>query len=225
MRHAPNACRANAVHCNEETVALSALNINHSLADSSSHNRTRPGVQASSADGLQLLIAACLRQERSAQQRLYDQYASLIYGIVRRYTEDDGIAQDIQSEAFCRIFSRLAQYRFEGAFEGWMRRIAVHAVADYFRRHRPADAPLNEATQDQPQHYAANGLSNLSYKELLAMIQQLPAMQRAVFNLAVFEQYPHRNISEMLGITENNSRWHLNDARRRLKEKIAAINR
>lgn len=206
-------------------MAISALNIKHSLADSSTHNRTHTGAQAPLADGLQLLIAACLRQERSAQQRLYDQYASLIYGVVRRYTEDDAIAQDIQSEAFFRIFSRLAQYRFEGAFEGWMRRIAVHAVADYFRRHRAADAPLNEATQDLPQHYAASGLSNLSYKELLAMIHELPPTQRAVFNLAVFEQYPHKEIGAMLGISENNSRWHLNDARRRLKEKIAAINR
>jgi RNA polymerase sigma-70 factor (ECF subfamily) len=206
-------------------VATPAINIIHSLADSSSNNRTQKGAKAPLADGLQLLIAACVRQERSAQQRLYDRYASWIYGIVRRYTEDDGIAQDIQSEAFCRIFSRLAQYRFEGAFEGWMRRIAVHATADYFRRHRSGDVSLNESTQDLPQQYAANGLSNLSYKELLGMIHELPPTQRAVFNLAVFEQYPHKEIGSMLGISENNSRWHLNDARRRLKEKIAAINR
>lgn len=206
-------------------MAISALNINHSLADSSTHNRTQEGAKTLPADGLQPLIAACLRKERSAQQRLYDAYAARIYGIIRRYTEDDAIAEDIQSEAFCRIFDRLAQYRFEGAFEGWMRRIAVNAVADYFRRHRMPETPTREATEDLPQSCAANGLANLSYKELLAMIHELPSTQRAVFNLAVFEQYPHKEIGALLGIAESNSRWYLNDARRRLKEKIAAINR
>ncbi len=156
---------------------------------------------------------------------MYDTYAATIYGMIRRYTEDDAKAQDIQSEAFCRIFSRLSQYRFEGAFEGWMRRITVHAVADYFRRNRPADVALNETTEDLIQSQGANGLSGLSYKELLMMIHSLPATQRTVFNLFVFEEYPHKEIAALLSITENNSRWHLNDARRRLKEKIAASNR
>ncbi len=176
-------------------------------------------------DGLQALIASCLRNDRPAQRRLYDAYSPMIWGAIRRYTEDETTAQDIMSEAFCRIFARLAQYRFEGAFEGWMRRITVHAVADYFRRHRPADASLNETTHDTTQSGAASALSGLSYKELLAMIQTLPATQRTVFNLAIFEDCPHKEIAALLGITENNSRWHLNDARRRLKDKIAANNR
>jgi RNA polymerase sigma-70 factor (ECF subfamily) len=203
-------------------VAISALNYTNPLVDKGTHNsRSTAGAKAQ-ADGLHVLVAACLRDERSAQRRLYDTYAPVIYGMIRRYTEDDNIAQDIQSEAFCRIFSRLGQYRFEGAIEGWMRRITVHAVADYFRRNRPADMPLNETIEDHVQYHSASGLSGLSYKELLAMIQELPATQRTVFNLFVFEQYPHKEIAALLGIAENNSRWHLNDARRRLKEKIAA---
>ena len=156
---------------------------------------------------------------------MYETYAATIYGMIRRYTEDESIAQDIQSEAFFRIFSRLGQYRFEGAIEGWMRRITVHAVADYFRRHRPADTALNESAEDHIQSCSASALSGLSYKELLVMVQELPLTQRTVFNLFVFEQYAHKEIADLLGIAENNSRWHLNDARRRLKEKIAATNR
>lgn len=176
-------------------------------------------------EGLHLLIASCLRNDRIAQRRLYDGYAPMIFGTIRRYTEDEAVAQDIHSEAFCRIFARLGQYRFEGAFEGWMRRIAVHAVADYFRRHRPANASLDETTHDITQSHDASALSGLSYKELLVMIHTLPTTQRMVFNLAVFDDCPHKEIAALLGITENNSRWHLNDARRRLKEKIAATNR
>ena len=176
-------------------------------------------------DGLRLLIAACRRDEPSAQRRLYDAYAPLVFGIIRRYTADDGVAQEIHSDAFYRIFTRLEQYRFEGAFEGWMRRIAVHAAADYFRKQRPPDTLLQESTEDTAIYHDAHGLSKLAYKELLALIHALPFMQRAVFNLFVFEQYTHKDIATALDISENNSRWHLNDARRRLKEKIIATNR
>lgn len=206
-------------------MAISAINYTKPLTDKGTHKPSAIGGKRGLADALQVLIADCLRHDRSAQRRLYETYAATIYGMIRRYTEDDIVAQDIQSEAFCRIFSRLGQYRFEGAFEGWMRRITVHAVADYFRKNRPVNAPLNEATEDHAQNCSVSALSGLSYKELLMMIQELPPTQRTVFNLFVFEQYAHKEIAALLGIAENNSRWHLNDARRRLKEKIAATNR
>lgn len=207
-------------------MALSALNYSDLLADKGTHNPAAQAVASPQAnDGLASLVAACLRNERSAQRRLYDTYAPTIYGVIRRYADDDSTAQDIQSEAFYRIFSRLSQYRFEGAFEGWMRRITVHAVADYFRRNRAQEVQLNEAIEDQNQYHSPNGISNLSFKELLGIVQELPTTQRTVFNLFVFEDCSHKEIAALLGITENNSRWHLNDARRRLKERLTATNR
>ena len=180
---------------------------------------------AANAAGLQQLIMACRANERSAQRKLYEAYAGFIYGVIRRFTGDEAVAQDIQSEAFYRIFKRLDQYRFEGAFEGWMRRIAVHAVADYFRKNRPDNIQLSDATENIAVYHDTNGPAQLGYKELLGIIHKLPPMHRAVFNLFVFEQYPHKEIAALMGITESNSRWHLNDARRRLKEQITATNR
>jgi RNA polymerase sigma factor (sigma-70 family) len=206
-------------------VAASALNYSNLLADKGTNNSAAKAVASVQAtDGLHLLIAGCLKNDRSAQRKLYDTYASTIYGMVRRYADDESVANDIQSEAFYRIFSRLGQYRFEGAFEGWMRRITVHAVADYFRRNRPTDVPLNESLEDHNQTHTPSGISTLSYKELLAMISELPQTQRTVFNLFVFEDCPHKEIAALMGINENNSRWHLNDARRRLKERLKAAN-
>ena len=176
-------------------------------------------------DGLAQLIAACVRKERPAQRQLYDAYAAFIFGIIRRYTNDNLAAQEIQSDAFYRILSRLDQYRFEGAFEGWMRRITVHAIAEYFRRQKPAGISLSEDMTDIAVHHDAGGIGKMALQELLKMIHELPVMQRAVFNLFVFEQYPHKEIATLLGINENNSRWHLNDARRRLKDQIIASNR
>lgn len=171
------------------------------------------------------LIAECKRNERVAQRKLYDTYAAFIFGIIRRYTSDSHIAQEIQSDTFYRIFTKLEQYRFEGAFEGWIRRIAVNTIADYFRRQPPQTASLAEDTNDTAAYAEVDGLSKLAYQELLAMIHDLPFVQRTVFNLFIFEQYSHKEIAALLEITENNSRWHINDARRRLKDKINSLNR
>ena len=167
-------------------------------------------------------VRAAAKGDRTAQRRLYEQYSPVIFGVIKRYVSDAHHAQDIMSEAFYRIFTKLQQYNFEGAFEGWMRRIAVHAITDYFRKHaKHLDAQRQEPGEDISGSYDASATSQLSYKELLGYVQSLPDTQRTVFNLFVFEEYPHKEIANLLGITENNSRWHLNDARRRLKEKIA----
>jgi len=145
----------------------------------------------------------------------------MIYGVIRRYVRDEHLAQDMLSEAFIRIFSRLQQYAFEGAFEGWMRRIAVHTITDHFRKHQKhIDAGRNDP-EDVHTAVDSSAISQLAYKQLLQFVQELPDTQRAVFNLFVFEDYAHKDIASLIGITENNSRWHLNDARRRLKEKIS----
>ena len=176
-------------------------------------------------DKLRKLVASCIANDRTAQREFYEAYASMIFGVIRRYVDDSQMAQDIHSEAFYRIFKRLDQYRFEGALEGWMHRIAVHAVTDHFRKQRLITSSLSEDTQDIPTHHDTGGAGQLAYKELLAIVHELPTTQRAVFNLFVFEQYGHKDIAALLEITENNSRWHLNDARRRLKEKIKVLYR
>lgn len=174
---------------------------------------------------LRQLIAACQRNERAAQHKLYELYGPFVFNIVRRYTASPDIVREIQSEAFYRILTRLEQYRFEGSFEGWMRRVTAHVIADYFRRNARHTVPLEEDTLEYPAYAETDGLEKLAYRELLEMVHTLPVTQRTVFNLFVFEQYSHKEIAAALAITENNSRWQMNDARRRLKEKIKSVNR
>jgi RNA polymerase sigma-70 factor (ECF subfamily) len=171
------------------------------------------------------LVKACRANDRSAQRKFYDHYAPLIFGIIRRYTSNRDAAEEIHSAAFYRIFKSLDQYRFEGSFEGWMRRIAVNVLSDHFRKSHPNNLTLGEDAEDIPAFTDESGHSKMAYKDLLLLIQQLPDTQRAVFNLFVFEECNHKEIADLLGIRENNSRWHLNDARRRLKEQIIVNNR
>lgn len=170
---------------------------------------------------LAILIQDCIAGAKSAQQRLYDLYAPAAYGVIRRYLHNnEQLAQEILNDSFLKVLTKLEQYTFQGAFEGWIRRIVVNTVTDHLRR--TIKDEHHKEIQPEDAFVPSESVARLSHKELLQLIQELPDGQRAVFNLFVFEKYTHKEISEVLKINENNSRWHLNDARRRLKEKINA---
>lgn len=177
----------------------------------------------SAHDELRLLIRDCLAQSRSAQKRLYDTYSPDAYGIIRRYVHsNEQLAKEILNDAFFKVFRDLHQYSFQGAFEGWIRRIVVHTVSDHMRKSINDTRHIKEITPEDA-YINSEPVENLSHKELLKVIETLPDAQREVFNLFVFENYSHKEIAKMLNIKQNNCRWHLNDARRRLKEKLHSI--
>jgi RNA polymerase sigma factor (sigma-70 family) len=168
---------------------------------------------------LGILIKECLAKSRSAQKKLYDKYAPAAYGIIKRYLyNNDSAAEEILNDSFYKIFTRLDQYSFQGAFEGWIRRIVVNTITDHLRKNIK-DSPIKEVPSEDA-FINSDAVEKISLKELLKTVEQLPDTQRMVFNLFVFENYPHREIATLLNINENNCRWHLNDARRRLKEII-----
>ncbi|MBS1645577.1 MAG: sigma-70 family RNA polymerase sigma factor [Bacteroidetes bacterium] len=191
---------------------------------SEGYTPTSPTDAVGSAE-LQHLVKQCCGQDRRAQKQFYDLYSPLIFGIIRRYTSDRAIAEEIHSAACYKILKCLDQYRFQGAIEGWMRKITVHVISDHFRKNHRTTELMGADTEDIPAALSETGFSKLAYRDLLQLIQELPETQRTVFNLFVFEECSHKEIAELIGIQENNSRWHLNDARRRLKEQINATNR
>lgn len=169
---------------------------------------------------LSILIRDCIAKSPSAQKKLYDLYAPAAYGVVKRYLyHDDFAAQEVLNDSFYKILTKLDQYSFQGAFEGWVRRIVVNTVTDYLRKNIK-DGQSNKEVQEDDAYINSESVEKISHKELLNIIQTIPDTQRLVFNLYVFENYSHKEIAALLNLTENNSRWYLNDARRRLKEKI-----
>ena len=174
---------------------------------------------------VQPLILACLAGDRNAQRKLYETYSSLVFGLIRRYINDQAEAEDVLSDVFVRIFKRLDQYRFEGSFNGWIRSLTVRIILDQFRKKRTFTEEIKENNESIVDTEQVDGQSQLSYKELIAFVRQLPDTQRAVFNMFVIEGYTHREISTLLEISEINSRWYLNNARKRLKQMITVCNR
>ena len=172
---------------------------------------------------LSILIRDCIAQSPSAQKKLYDLYAPAAYGVIKRYMyNDEFAAQEILNDSFYKILTKLDQYSFNGVFEGWIRRIVVNTVTDHLRKNIK-DTQSNKEVQEEDAFINSESVEKMSHKELLNIIQTIPDAQRTVFNLYVFENYSHKEIATLLNLTENNSRWYLNDARRRLKEKINFI--
>jgi RNA polymerase sigma factor (sigma-70 family) len=185
---------------------------------------------AASEQGLQghselaILVRDCIAGSPNAQKTLYDKYSPAAYGIIRRYMGyREQAAQELLNDCFCKIFSKLDQYSFQGAFEGWIRRIVVNTVTDTLRKNVRDEQHKEVHPEDV--YVESDAMARLTHKELLKIVESIPDTQRLVFNLFVFESYSHKEIAGLLRINENNSRWHLNDARKRLKEKISLLMR
>ena len=172
---------------------------------------------------LTLLIQQCIAKDKRAQKKLYDHYAPELYATIRRYVYDVTHAGEILNETFFKILTNIEKYTYTGSFEGWMYRIAVNTTMDFLRKKIKQDQIVRAEVTEQEIPIPETSIGKLAYNELLGLIHSLPDVQRSVFNLFVFDDFSHKEIGQLLGITENNSRWHLNDARRRLKEKIDAL--
>jgi RNA polymerase sigma-70 factor (ECF subfamily) len=177
----------------------------------------------SQQDELTVLIRDCIALSRNAQKKLYERYSPEAYGTIKRFIHDnDQVAKEILNDAFFKVFKDLHQYSFKGAFEGWIRRIVVNTISDHIRKNVKRER-LTREVQPEDAYINDESVERLSHKELLKLIETLPEAQKEVFNLFVFENYSHKEISKLLNIQQGTCRWHLNEARRRLKEKINSL--
>ena len=143
-----------------------------------------------------------------------------MFTVCLRYGKDRHEAEEILQEGFIKVFSSLQQYRGEGSLEGWIRRVMVTTALQRLRSRTPLHAVLSVNGTAHEVKDDERIESNLNAKELLALVQALPIVYRAVFNLYVFEGYKHKEIAELLNISEGTSKSNLYDARQWLKEKI-----
>lgn len=171
---------------------------------------------------LQELIQGCIRNERSAQEKMYKLFYPRMMSLVRRYIDQEMQAEEVLNNGFLRAFQKVEQYTFQGSFEGWLRKIVFHAVSDYVKQNVKYNEKIVLVEKDQFVH--KDHADKLYYNELLEMVQTLPGATRAVFNMYVMEGFSHKEIGKNLGISEGTSKWHLSEGRRILKEKIERQN-
>jgi len=167
------------------------------------------------------LLQGCITGDRVSQNRLYQLFAPKMFAVCLRYSKKREEAEEIVQEGFMQVFKSLKNFRHEGSFEGWMRKIMVNcALARY--RNKSHLSPVVELTSNLSEVISPDVVSDISAKELLALVQTLPAAYRLVFNLHVFEGYKHREIAEALGISEGTSKSNLYDARAFLQKALTA---
>jgi RNA polymerase sigma-70 factor (ECF subfamily) len=167
---------------------------------------------------LEDLIRGCIRNERAAQENLYRMFYPRMMAVVRRYIDRDEQAEEVLNNGYLRAFQKIAQYTFQGSFEGWLRKIVFHAVSDYVKQNARYNEKVVLAEKDE--YVQKDHADRLYYNQLLKLVHGLPDATRAVFNMYVMEGYSHKEIGKMLNISEGTSKWHLSEGRRQLKDKI-----
>jgi RNA polymerase sigma-70 factor (ECF subfamily) len=162
------------------------------------------------------LRQACLKGDRRAQQALYQKYYGKLLGIPMRYTGNQAEAKDLLNQAFLQIFRSLPDYTDTGSFAGWMSTITFRVTMDHLRmeqRYRERyslEVPDRSAIDSRIE-------GQLEAADIFRCIQQLPDYLRVVFSLYVIDGYKHQEISAMIGITEDTSKWRLRKARQLLQ--------
>ncbi len=169
------------------------------------------------------LIAGCKKGNRLAQKKLYETYSPKMMGVCLRYVNDRETARDVLQDGFIKILTGIDAYSGTGAFEGWIRKIIVNCALEYLRKNDILrDASDLENTYDAA--YSDNqAVANLSAAELMKLIQDLPTGFRTVFNMFAIEGYSHKEISEMLQITESTSRSQFIRAKQILQRKVSEL--
>lgn len=167
----------------------------------------------------QTLIKACIKGRRKAQRYLYDSYRVSMFSVCLRYAPSREVAEDLLQEGFYSVFKDLHQFRGEGALGGWIHKIMVRTALAYLRK-TPKNTLQEAPDFDQSYDGESNIIAEMSASHILHLLQTLPSGYRAVFNLYAIEGYSHREIGELLTITESTSRSQYVRARQFLQKML-----
>jgi len=168
------------------------------------------------------LIQGCIRKEARYQRMLFDRYAGKMMSVCLRYANDAMEAEDMLQDAFVKVFQYIVQFKFEGAFEGWIRRIVVNTAIRHLEKKKMHFKDIDDNSANTPQ-IDAQAYSHLGEADLMRLISQLPEGYRMVFNLNVVEGYSHEEIADMLNIQPGTSRSQLVKARKMLQQQILQL--
>jgi len=169
---------------------------------------------------MQLLIQGCKKNDRESQRLLYQHYYAYAMSICVRYCRSFEESKEIVNDGFMKVFTKLDQHETESSFKAWLRKIMVNSAIDHYRkevRHYNQSPPGHEVVLGTVSN---NALDDLSYAELIGMVQRLSPAYRAVFNLYVIDGYTHEEISDLLGISSGTSKSNLMKARENLKKML-----
>ena len=168
------------------------------------------------------LIEACRRYDRTAQKTLFDRLSPKMMSVCRRYVRDRMEAEDVLVISFTKVFERIRQFKGEGSFEGWVRRVVVNECLTFLRKNKMMYLETDLETAEREADTSLQD-TRLEAEDLMKLIQELPAGYRMVFNLYAIDGFSHKEIAEQMGITESTSKSQLSRARTHLQMRLHSM--
>jgi RNA polymerase sigma-70 factor, ECF subfamily len=168
----------------------------------------------------QHIITGCIHKEASSMEQLYHQLYPEMIKICLRYAQNMDDAGSLYNDAMLKVFNKIEQFKNEGSFNGWVKRIVINTCIDFCRKTNKYQTQSIDDVKTDIHYVEAAAYSNMEVKEIMQLVLELPKNTGAVFNLFAIDGYKHAEIGTLLGITEGTSKWHLNEARRLLKIKL-----
>ncbi len=172
------------------------------------------------------ILDGCKANKRKAQFLLYKQCYNILLSVCLRYESNKEDAEFLLNQGFLKIVTKIESFKGNRPFEAWIRRIMINTIIDDYRKHNKDrniiqfKDILNDGTENEWVEYNAADL-NFEAEELLSFIEKLPAESKKVFVLYAIDGYAHKEIAEMLDISDGTSKWHVSFARKKLRELIA----
>lgn len=164
------------------------------------------------------LIQGCLNKDRVAQKQLYEQYKDAMYTIAYRITNDFELASDVLQEAFLQVFRNIEKFRGESTIGAWIKTIVVRMAIKKSKQKMHF-----EEIENIPERGSIDWGSSIDLDYLEKAIQSLSDGYRAVFTMIEIEGYAHKEVAEILGISEGTSKSQLFYAKKKLREKLTAL--
>ncbi len=172
------------------------------------------------------IIKGCLKNDRASQKALYETFYSKMLGVCLRYSKGSDEAKDILHEGFLKVFLNLKKFQGAGSFEGWIRRIIVNTAIDHLRKNKQNYLIVSTVYANEKGSHLADEINEdelvlqINQEEILKAVQELTPAYRTVFNLFVIEEYTHKEIADLLDISEGTSKSNLSKAKFNLKKNL-----
>ncbi|MEP6749193.1 MAG: sigma-70 family RNA polymerase sigma factor [Bacteroidota bacterium] len=170
------------------------------------------------------VLEGCLKNDRKAQELLYKQFYGPMAGICLRYTRNEEDALEVLHNGFLKVYKHLASYdATKASLYTWIKTIMVNSAIDFIRSRQKFKNQVELKDTHEAGSIDNDAIQRMGSTELLKLVQKLPMATQTVFNLYIIEGYNHREIGEILGISDGTSKWHLSEARRQLKQLLLTM--
>ncbi len=170
------------------------------------------------------LVKKAIKKNKMAQELLFGMHAPKMLSVCRYYINDLQHAEEVMLNGFFKVFTQIGTFKFQGSFEGWVRKIMIREAISFLRQKKNITF-LTEQNVNNQTHTSNNIERNIALEDIQQLIDELPEGYKMVFIMYVIEGYKHQEIAEELGITENTSKTQLFKARRQLQDKITNRNK